>query len=134
VSGPELGARAAIPRAGSHRKRRQGARSSALIITGFVAAATAPARSRFESQVALWAIALHRTWGSIRPRLIWLFPTARCGARLRRQPSAVVGRGFRALLKPSKCRCGLANVVEAYRGGDYTIRGNRHAGPVRWAS
>ncbi len=74
----------------------------------------------------------HRTRGGIRPRLHMVAsngrPVARgCFGGSSRLSLAAV---FRALLKTIEMPLrALANVVEAYRGGDYTIRGNRHAGP-----
>lgn len=89
------------------------------------------ARSRFESQVALWAIALTAPGAVFGLVCIWLLPT---GALWRAVASAALllslAAVFRALLKSIEMPLrALANVVEAYRGGDYTIRGNRHVGP-----
>lgn len=88
-------------------------------------------RNRFESQVMLWAVALAVPAAAFGLCCIWLLPTgvlwrAVASTALLLSVAAIFRGLIRAVETPLRA---LANVVEAYRGGDYTLRGNRHVGP-----
>jgi hypothetical protein len=87
--------------------------------------------NRLESQVALWAIALIAPGAAFGLVCIWLLPTnvlwrSVASVVLLLFLTAVFHRLIKTIEMPLRA---LANVVEAYRGGDYTIRGTESASP-----